>query len=50
MLPQLAVFERWHTRTAAERWQLGKLAVAYLCNAFVLPLLASHFAGSASSW
>lgn len=48
--PQLAVFERWHTRTAAERWQLVRLSVAYLGNAFVVPLLASHFAGSASSW
>lgn len=47
---QLAVFERWHTRTAAERWQLLKLAVAYLGNAFVVPLLAAYFAGSSSSW
>lgn len=47
---QLAVFERWHTRTAAERWQLLKLSAAYMGNAFVVPLLAAYFAGSTSSW
>lgn len=49
-VPQLAVAERWHTRTVAERAQLLKLCVAYLGNAFVVPLLAAQFAGSRSSW
>lgn len=29
---------------------LPSLAVAYLTNAFVVPLLAAYFAGSSSSW
>lgn len=48
--PQLAVVERWHSRTAAERAQLFKLSLAYLLNAFAVPLLAAYFAGSSSSW
>ncbi|KAL4440168.1 hypothetical protein ABPG75_003169 [Micractinium tetrahymenae] len=47
---QLAVMERWHTRTAGERWALLKLSVAYLVNSFVVPLLAAYFAGSSNSW
>lgn len=42
--------ERWHSRTAAERAQLFKLSLAYLLNAFAVPLLAAYFAGSSSSW
>ena len=44
------MLERWHTRTAGERFALLKLSVAYLANAFVVPLLAAYFAGSSSSW
>jgi len=44
------VVERWHSRTAAERAQLFKLSLAYLLNAFAVPLLAAYFAGSSSSW
>lgn len=47
---QLTVLERWHTRTAGERCALLKLSLAYLGNAFVVPLLAAQFAGSSSSW
>ncbi|PRW39140.1 kinase domain [Chlorella sorokiniana] len=47
---KLAVVERWHSRTAAERAQLFKLSLAYLLNAFAVPLLAAYFAGSSSSW
>ena len=46
----LTVGERWHTHTSSERNTSLKLSVAYLLNAFVVPLLAAYLSGNTHSW